>query len=160
MSTGDQNARLDWKLRGRNIPNLFSSPCTLSPIWASQPEREKARELGWIWLRKEHENGTIIIGEITWHLTGFSTGEVAPPSKFDKISDSGPGLPRGPRGSLSEGNHWKDRLHQLDSSPGEKFEGWIVAGKCCCWALWPASHLNCSNLSILIYYYRVAFKTR
>ena len=114
MSTGDQNARLDWKLRGRNIPNVFSSPCTLSPIWASQPEREKARELGWIWLRKEHENGTIIIGEIIWHLTGFSTGEVAPPSKFDKISDSGPGLPRGPRGSLFEGNHWKDRLHQLD----------------------------------------------
>ena len=43
--------------------------------------------------------------DLSWHLTGFSTGEVALPSKFDKISDSGPGLPRGPRGSLKGENH-------------------------------------------------------
>ena len=36
------------------------------------------------------------------YLTGFSTGALAPPSKFDNRSDSGPGLPRGARGSLFE----------------------------------------------------------
>ena len=68
--------------------------------------------------------------DIIWHLTGFSTGEVAPPSKFDKISDSGPGLPRGPRGSLNRGISLKRQEPEAKLSPGEHFEGWIVAGKC------------------------------
>ena len=76
--------------------------------------------------------------DIIWHLTGFSTGEVAPPSKFDKMSDSGPGLPRGPSGSL-RGNSWDTLIasirKKLTTSPCEKFEGWIVARKCCCCAV-------------------------
>ena len=152
MSTRDQKCqvrlRITWQKHSQSVLLTLYSVSNMSLT-----ARARKSQRAWLNLvKKEHENGKCI-GEIIWHLTGFSTGEVAPPSKFDKISDSGPGLPRGPRGSLSEENHWKDRLHQLDSSPGEKFEGWIVAGKCCCWALWPASHLYCSNLSIFIIHY-------
>ena len=86
------------KLSQLFLPTLYS----VSNI--SLTARARKSQRAWLNLveNKHDKRGP---GDIIRHLTGFSTGDVALPSKFDKISDSGPGLPRGPRGSLKGENH-------------------------------------------------------